>query len=186
MFTYAQAMNVVSPIIADQLQQFPVFMQLSISKFMIDQGATGGATSAATVFNKGDKLYKTKGNLFRSFIKNDENNIFKSKQVGDSYELEYGTKIKYARIHEFGGTITSTPRSIRFAFAMAIKTNWSPMWLAIYGAMKKRGFITIKARPYFKPAVKDFKTSGQSKFEEQMRNAIVYGLKDLQTRTRNK
>jgi phage gpG-like protein len=184
MFTSSQAMNVIRPVIADQMQQFPVFMQISIAKFMKDQGATGGASSVATVFNTGDKLYKQKGTLFQSFIKNNANNVYKAKQSGNTFELEYGTKVKYSAIHEFGGKINSTPKSIRFALAMAIKTNWSPMWTAIYGAMKNKGFIFIKPRPYFRPAIQDFKKNGQSKFEEQLKKAIVAELQDMQNRTR--
>jgi phage gpG-like protein len=185
MFTSSQAMNVIRPVIADQMQQFPVFMQISIAKFMKDQGSTGGSSSVATVFNTGDKLYKQKGTLFQSFIKNNANNVYKAKQSGNTFELEYGTKVKYSAIHEFGGKINSTPKSIRFALAMAIKTNWSPMWTAIYGAMKNKGFIIMKARPYFRPAIQDFKKNGQSKFEQQIKNAIVADLKDLQNRTRD-
>lgn len=190
MFTLQQAMDVVNPVIADQLQMFPAFMQASIAKFIKDQGATGGATSVATVFNTGDKLHSMKGTLFQSFIKGNVNNIYKSNRSGTQFTLEYGTKVKYAKIHEYGGKINATPKSIKFALAMAIKTNWSPMWKAIYGSLKgskaakNKGFILMKARPYFKPAVEDFKKTGQKEFELQIRKAIVNEMIKLQMRTR--
>lgn len=184
MFSASQAMNVIRPVIADQMQQFPVFMQISIAKFMKDQGATGGDTSVATVFNTGDILYKQKGTLFQSFIKNNPNNIYRAKQSGNRFELEFGTKVIYAAIHEFGGQINSTPKSIRFAKAMAIKTNWSPMWTNIYGAMKNKGFILMKPRPYFRPAIQDFKRNGQRRFQQQIKDAIVAEIKNLQFKTR--
>jgi phage gpG-like protein len=185
MFTMQQAMNVINPVIADQLQQFPAYMQVSIAKFIKDAGRTSGAKSIATVFNTGDKLYSVSGGLFQSFIKGNIDNVYKAEQSGNVFTLKFGTKTKYAMIHEYGGKISSTPKSIRFALAMAIKTNWSPMWTAIYGAMKKRGFIKMKARPYFAPAIQDFKKTGQKEFEQQIKKQIVSAMIDLQKKTRN-
>ncbi|MFM8759085.1 MAG: hypothetical protein ACKODS_06005 [Methylophilaceae bacterium] len=184
MFTLEQAQNAIRPVLADYIQQFPAFMQISIAKYMKDQGATGGETSVATVFNTGDKLYKMSGKLWQSFIKGNENNIYKATSSGNKYELVYGSKIPYALIHEYGGKIKATKKSIGFAYAMKKKTNNSPMWTKIWGAMKWKGVINIKKRPYFKPAIKDFKANEQKLFEQDLKASLVHAINQLQLRTR--
>jgi len=196
MFTTAQAMNIVRPVIADQLQQFPAFMQISIAKFMKDQGGTGGATSRAPVFNSGNILYKTSGALFTSFIKNDPNNVYRASQSGNQFTLEYGSKIPYAKIHEYGGFIAAKKR------ASSVKRNkevwvmsqyfWrkymetkAPFFKRIALSIEVKGGVNMRARPYWNPAIKDFKSNGQPKFEQAIKQAIVLAVIDLQNRTRN-
>lgn len=201
MFSAKQAMQVLNPVIADQLQQFPVFMQLSLSKFMKDQGGTGGSTSAAPVFNTSDTLYKVSGKLFQSFIKGNRNNIYRMKKSGNSFELEYGTKMKYAAIHEFGGFIKGTPVTViksktgrkmkkettkmaQFFWFKFYKTK-APFFKRIALSVEGKGGVDIKARPYFEPAIKDFKANGQKEFEKQIRQAIVQSIIQLQSQTRD-
>lgn len=184
MFTIEDAKKAIRPVLADYLQQFPTFMQLSMSKYIKDQGATGGETSVATVFNTGPTLYKMSGKLWQSFTKGNENNIYKVTDSGNKLELTYGSKIPYALIHEKGGKIKATKKSIGFAYAMKKKTNNSPMWTKIWGAMKWKGVINIKARPYFKPAIKDFKLNEQKLFEQDLKRALIQAIYQMQVRTR--
>ena len=200
MFTTTQAMNVIRPVIADQMQQFPVFMQISIAKFMKDQGATGGATSAAPVFNTGNVLYKSSGNLFQSFIKNNPNNIYRAKQSGNKFELEYGSKVVYAAIHEFGGFIKGTPLTViksksgrkmkkettkmaQFFWFKYYKTK-APFFKRIALSVEQKGGVDIKARPYWQNAINDFNSNVKERFTQQMRIAIVQQIQDMQNRTR--
>ena len=69
MFSQEEIVKIIRPVISDQLQQFPAFMQLSIAKYIKNQGATGGATSRAPIFNSGNNLFSVSGGLFQSFIK---------------------------------------------------------------------------------------------------------------------
>jgi len=195
MFTKDQVVSVIRPVVADQLQQFPAFMQLSIAKFIKNQGATGGATSRAPVFNKTDNLYSVSGQLFQSFIKNNKNNIYRSSQSGGQFTLEYGTKISYARIHETGGFIKAIKRASsvkrkRETYVMAqffwrkyMETK-APFFKIIALSIEKKGGINMKARPFWNPAIEDFKKNGQPKFEKQMKQAIIQGIIDLQNKTR--
>jgi len=171
MFTAAQAMNIVRPVIADQLQQFPAFMQISIAKFMKDQGGTGGATSRAPVFNTGNVLYKTSGALFTSFIKNNPNNVYRAKQSGNNFELEYGSKIPYAKIHEYGGFIAAKKRasSVKRKKEVWVMSQYfwrkymetkAPFFKRIALSIEVKGGVNMRARPYWKPAIEDFKKNG--------------------------
>jgi phage gpG-like protein len=184
MFTIEQAKEVIHPVIADYVQKFPTFMQLSIAEFMIDQGATGGETSVATVFNTGPKLYKVSGKLWQSFTKGNVNNIYKVTGSGAKYELTYGSKVRYAKIHEYGGEIKATKKMIGFAYLKKKQTNNSRMWTKIWGSLKWKGKVTIKARPYFNPAIKDFKQNIQKDFERELKQSMVRAIRNLQERTR--
>lgn len=195
MFTQEQIVNVIRPVVADQLQQFPVFMQLSIAKFIKNQGATGGATNRAPVFNTGNNLFSVSGNLFQSFIKNNKNNIYRASQSGNQFTVEYGTKVPYARIHEVGGFIKAITKAssvkrkketymmAQFFWRKYMETK-APFFKRIALSVEKKGGVNIKARPYWQPAIEDFKKNGQPKFEKQMKQAIVQGIIELQNRTR--
>lgn len=195
MFTKEQIVNIIRPVVADQLQQFPAFMQLSIAKFIKNQGATGGATNRAPVFNTGNNLFSVSGNLFQSFIKNNQNNIYRASTSGSQITLEYGTKVPYAKIHEIGGFINAIKRASsvkrkRETYVMAqffwrkyMETK-APFFKRIALSIEKKGGVNIKARPFWNPAIEDFKKSGQPKFERQMKQAIVQGIIELQNRTR--
>lgn len=195
MFTKEQIVNIIRPVVADQLQQFPAFMQLSIAKFIKNQGATGGATNRAPVFNTGNNIFSVSGNLFQSFIKNNQNNIYRASTSGSQITLEYGTKVPYAKIHEIGGFINAIKRASsvkrkRETYVMAqffwrkyMETK-APFFKRIALSIEKKGGVNIKARPFWNPAIEDFKKNGQPKFERQMKQAIVQGIIELQNRTR--
>ena len=195
MFTKEQIVNIIRPVVADQLQQFPAFMQLSIAKFIKNQGATGGATNRAPVFNTGKNIFSVSGNLFQSFIKNNQNNIYRASTSGSQITLEYGTKVPYAKIHEVGGFINAIKRAssvkrkketyvmAQFFWRKYMETK-APFFKRIALSIEKKGGVNIKARPFWNPAIEDFKKNGQPKFERQMKQAIVQGIIELQNRTR--
>lgn len=196
MFSQEQISGIIRPVIADQLQQFPVFMQLSIAKYIKNQGGTGGATSGATVFNTGDRLFSVSGGLFQSFIKGNKNNIYKASQSGGQFNLEYGSKIPYARIHEIGGFIQAKKRasSVKRKKEVWVMSQYfwrkfmetkAPFFKRIALSVEKKGGVKIKARPYWNPAIKDFKTNGQPRFEKQIKQAVIQGIIEMQNRTRN-
>ena len=196
MFSQEEIVKIIRPVISDQLQQFPAFMQLSIAKYIKNQGATGGATSRAPVFNSGGTLFSVSGGLFQSFIKGNKNNIYRASAAGSQFTLEYGSKIAYAKIHEVGGFIDAIKKAssvkrkketyvmAQFFWRKFIETK-APFFKRIALSIEKKGGVNIKSRPYWNPAIKDFKTNGQPKFEKQMKQAIVQGIIELQNRTRN-
>jgi len=159
MFSKEQITNIIRPVVADQLQQFPAFMQLSIAKFIKNQGATGGATNRAPVFNTGNSLFSVSGGLFQSFIKNNKNNVYKASQSGSQFTLEYGSKIPYARIHELGGFINAIKRAssvkrkkevwvmAQFFWRKYMETK-APFFKRIALSIENKGGVNIKARPY--------------------------------------
>jgi len=134
--------------------------------------------------------------LFQSFIKNNKNNVYKASQSGSQFTLEYGSKIPYAKIHEVGGFINAIKRAssvkrkketyvmAQFFWRKYMETK-APFFKRIALSIENKGGVNIKARPYWKPAIEDFKRNGQPKFEKQMKQAIVQGIIELQNRTRN-
>ena len=114
--------NILKPIINDHLLTFPLIMQAYIGTFMkrttfnfktmkTKEGRSNPATGIGT-------LRILKGNLFRSFSKGDSNNIYKVNSSGTTFELEYGSSVKYALIHEYGNTGRSMPARPYFAPAL--------------------------------------------------------------------
>jgi phage gpG-like protein len=107
MLNTSELQNILKPIINDQLLKFPIIMQAYIGTFMkrttfdfkkmkTKEGRKNPNVGIGT-------LRILKGNLFRSFSKGDTNNIYRISNSGTTYELEFGSSVKYALIHEYGG-----------------------------------------------------------------------------------
>lgn len=168
--------NAIYTVVSDSLQRFPAEMQVFIAKYLSNSGGYAGESSRATVFkSKTAKLSSVSGKLFQSFIKGNTNNIFRVKGDKDSLELEYGTKLIYARIHEEGGFIKSKGKMQWFAAAQYKETK-SPFWAKITGAIIRDGGINMPKRAYFKPAVKDWEANGKPEFKKRIVTEIVKEL----------
>lgn len=105
------------------------------------------------------------GGLAQSFG-NGENSGTVVTQDGYRISATIGSKLPYASIHETGGFIPATkmkttaggrsiPKMSAFFWAMWFASNQSnPFFKTMALAVKKNGGVTIKARPYFDPAMK--------------------------------
>lgn len=169
----AKIENVIKPIVEDQLLKFPIQMQVYLAKHIQNSGSVGGETSSAPVFNTGNKLYSVSGTLWKSFVrKNQAGNVTKITASGNSIELQWGTNVTYAAIHEYGGFITGTKKMQGF-FWWRHKQTKAPFWKWLALAVKYNGGIKMKARPYMKPAFDEWKSSGLPAFKQQIAKAII-------------
>ncbi len=129
-------------------------MQAYINENMQTQAANPAA------FNTTGKLYTRKGALVRSFVPGQPGNIFNVKRADEKgLVIDFGTSLPYASIHEYGGKIKSSPRMIGYFWAMYKQTQLKFFKILALAARKNGGF-TIKARPYFAPAVRKFEKDG--------------------------
>lgn len=93
--------------------------------------------------NTGDKLRRISGTLFKSLGRNDPNNIYKMKAFGAGFDIEYGSKVVYAAIHEYGG---KAGRNLA---------------------------VTIPKRPYLLPALEEFDKTTKKQFADKVKFQIT-------------
>ncbi len=73
---------------------------------------------------------------------------------GDVVSTKVGSNVRYAAIHELGGTIQATPAMLGFFWAKFKNTKddkWK--WMAL--GLRKKGQVVIPARPFLRPAIDD-------------------------------
>lgn len=110
--------------------------------------------------NEGDKIRRITGMLFKSLGRNDENNIFKITPNDTGFVIDYGSKLPYAAIHEYGGAINH-PGGTPFFFKngeLRFVRKRHP--LAAKLPKTKPHVINMPARPYLTPALEEFERSG--------------------------
>lgn len=90
----------------------------------------------------------------------------------NQFRVDIRVGVPYGAAHEYGVTVTITPRQRRFFWAMWMKSQ-DTMWLAL--ALSTT--YTIKAKPYVRPAVDEYKlvaaTETARSFNEQIRRIIT-------------
>lgn len=101
------------------------------------------------------KLDVRTGKLSKSFVPNDKNNIFKMKYQNGRLNLEYGSSLPYANIHEKGGFIKTKGKMEGYFWYKFASTN-NPYWKYLALAVRKNGGVNIPARPYFEQGLEDF------------------------------
>lgn len=113
-------------------------------------------------FNKTNKLRIVSGagsSLAFSFDMNSPESTTKFTVANGKIKGKIGTKKIYAGIHETGGFIASKGRMHKFFWAMYYESKL-PFFKTIALSVMKKGGVNIKARPFFNPAMKNFKSSG--------------------------
>lgn len=145
---FQKAIGLLPEIRADILRRVPVELQMFIG---LEMNRT----------KKGDKSKNTtnilnvrKGNLFRSFTKGNPQNILKDTGNG----VEFGSKIPYAAIHEYGGTIDHPGTSNGFGRGIPIPPHGIPM----------------PKRSYLAPAIKAFE-------EQALEQLVIKAMKPITT-----
>lgn len=178
---------IVRPIISDKIQRFPIIMQAYIGTYMKKTTFNFDTMKTEEGFrnpNTGEGTLRIfKGNLFRSFSRNNDNNIFKVQQSGDNFEVEYGSKVPYALIHEYGGTINhpgGQPYKIIGNGKAVFVKKTDPEAKDL--KKTKPHSITMPARPYFNPAVKKFES--ENKWNDEVRDALIKGIQQWQENQR--
>lgn len=172
MLNFNQLESQLKPIINNELLRFPFVMQAFIGLQMVN---TGLKTRIAPSTNT--RLEINTGNLFRSFSRGGVGNIYKVNVNNNLYELEYGSSLPYARIHEYGGFIRSKGNMHKYFWARFADTkNTYFRNLALH--VEKKGGVTIPKRPYFAPALQRFKTSG--KYNDEVKAKVIQGIREWQ------
>ena len=172
MLNFSELQNQLKPIINNELLRFPFVMQAFIGSQMVNTGLKSRIAPSTNA-----RLEINTGNLFRSFARGGNGNIYKANVSGNLYELEYGSSLPYARIHEYGGFIRSKGNMHKYFWARFAETNNTYFRnLALH--VQKKGGVTIPKRPYFAPALQRFKTSG--KYQDEVKAKVIQGIREWQ------
>ena len=172
MLNFTELQNQLKPIINNELLRFPFVMQAFIGSQMVNTGLKSRIAPSTNA-----RLEINTGNLFRSFARGGVGNIYKTNVSGGLYELEYGSSLPYARIHEYGGFIRSKGNMHKYFWARFAETkNTYFRNLALH--VEKKGGVTIPKRPYFAPALQRFKTSG--KYQDEVKAKVIQGIREWQ------
>ena len=172
MLNFSELQNQLKPIINNELLRFPFVMQAFIGSQMVNTGLKSRIAPSTNA-----RLEINTGNLFRSFARGGVGNIYKVNVSGGLYELEYGSSLPYARIHEYGGFIKSKGNMHKYFWARFAETkNTYFRNLALH--VEKKGGVTIPKRPYFAPALQRFKTSG--KYQDEVKAKVIQGIREWQ------
>lgn len=135
--------------------------------------------------NDGDNIRRITGMLFKSLGRNDENNIFKITPNDTGFVIDYGSKLPYAAIHEYGGVINhpgGTPYFIKNGELRFVRKRHP---LAAKLPKTKPHIITMPARPYLNPALQEFERETKPQFANKVKFAIsVEIMKWLEKRGR--
>ncbi|MCX7611848.1 MAG: hypothetical protein N2043_09710 [Ignavibacterium sp.] len=140
-----------------------------------------------TPFGGTDKLVSRTGKLFNSII--GKNNFYFEKFdiEADKYVFTAGTKVPYARIHEYGGSIPVTQNMRRvFWYYYFINRNSNIRraiafkYLALFGTK-----VTFYKREYFAPSVQKAFDNTIKYLAEAIRNKIKLRLENAKTDIRS-
>lgn len=162
-------------IVKAALLQAPFLIAAYIGDEMERSPGQGNAVPFAP--SSASKLQLGKGNLFRSYLPRDQNNV--TNITGTS--VVFGSKLAYAGIHETGGVIHAKKKITKGkkeVYAMAkyfwykYKTTGSPYFRALALKVQRDGFITIKQRAYLAPAMKEFEQEGFTELGKYILNPI--------------
>ena len=82
---------------------------------------------------------------------------------------KFGTSLPYASIQEYGGEVKSKGRMEKFMWAMFLETK-NIFWKILALAVKKKGGINIKARPYFFKSIDQINENLGKKMENFLNN----------------
>ena len=188
MLDVAQLQGILKPIINDQLLRFPFVMQAFIGTQMERSGLKERIAPSTST-----KLAINTGTLFRSFARGSEGNVYKVSESSGKFEVEYGSKVAYAKIHEYGGRVEAlvevssvkrkkkTTTMAQYFWRKYIETG---VKYFMYIAMKieRVGYVDIPARPYFAPAVQRFRQD--NKYADGVRSAVIQGIQSWQENQR--
>lgn len=159
-------LNRLHDIAAGVLKQAPYMMQGFIGTNMTRTSAKDAKAGLGR--NNTNVLRMVSGRLFQSFNPSNTENISIINKSGDEITLTYGSKVPYAAIHEYGGTINH-PGSSKFqVFTIGNKT--------IRTNFTEAHSITIPKRPYLAPAVKEMQSKGYESLIKKLKYEILREL----------
>lgn len=155
--SWKSALKLLPSVLEDVTKQQAFLVQAHIGDRMRNVGK-----GSAVYPNTTEQLQVVSGRLYKSFIPGKQDNIFRRRGSSGKFAVEYGSKVIYARIHEEGGTINHPGSSKRQA--------WMSGGELVITHKTKPHEIAIGARPYLKPAIEEYSSSGDNKklFDEAL------------------
>lgn len=168
-FTLPQ--NAINGLLKDALQRAAYGLQAYIGAEMNggkpdDSWRTGAPKSGAkafpatkTTWSKEKQLRVQRGRLFKSLAPNSPDNISTIQVSDGKVALLYGTRVVYAAIHESGGFIANKGKMDKWFWAQYAQTK-NEFFKIMALSVRKKGGVTIPARPYFNPGVEAFRREG--------------------------
>lgn len=151
--TIERVERVLAQAVSDEVDQIPEIMQALVAERMM------ATRRPQWQRNEGRKLYEGTGTLKRAFIRGQRGSMYKPFARSGVAEVPLGVdtkEIPYARIHEFGGTITVpiTPKMRRYFWYAYYQTRDDKY--RFMALTKKTSFtIAMPARPYFSPSIEE-------------------------------
>lgn len=173
MLNWDSAGDEIRRIVKDELQRLPFILSGYIGEEMQE-----GSPSTRIAPSASNRLQTQTGNLFRSFVPRQLGNINKISATGESLELEYGSNLVYAKIHEFGGRIRTKGKMEGFFWHKFRETKLK-YYRNIALKIRHTGGVDIPARPYFRPAMERFKAD-KNQFGRTIAAAIIREMKKWQ------
>lgn len=143
---FQKAIGLLPEIRADILRRVPVELQGFIGLEMNRTKVGDKSKNTTSILNV------RKGNLFRSFTKGNPLNILKDTGNG----IEFGSKVPYAAIHEYGGTFTHPGTDNGFGKKIKIPAH----------------DIAMPKRSYLAPAIKAFE-------EQALEKLVINAMKPI-------
>lgn len=135
--------------------------------------------SGGSGFNTSSKLRVQSGGLTRSLIPGQPGNISDVRISADGrLNMRVGTKLVYAKVHEYGGFIKSKGRMEKKLMALYYQTH-DKMYLYTSLSVKKKGGIKLKARPWFHPAVQRMIQSGKKRIANKITRMVLASFKKM-------
>lgn len=147
-------------IVKQEVQVGMLRLQAYIGKRMNRRAGSVGNIAGVEVFSPSSskQLDVRSGKLLRSFSPSDPNNIFELKWNGNKLTGEFGSKLPYAAIHEYGGFIKSKGKMAKYFWYKYMSTG-NPYYRSLALAVEKRGGVQIPKREYFEKGINDFLVS---------------------------
>jgi phage gpG-like protein len=118
------------------------------------------------------KLNVKSGKLLASFMPNNPDTLSSFNNSNNNINVFFGSKTKYAAIHEDGGFIRSKGKMDKYFWAVYFQTGNSYYKNLALGVMK-RGGVNIPKRPYFKPGLQNFQDKGITIMITDIANKIL-------------
>jgi phage gpG-like protein len=154
------------------------------------KGKSNRAFDESTARNDTDQLRTASGRLFRSFLvvngkPKTADGIFELAVTEEGVTMIIGSKVEYAAIHEYGGTIPahfvkSNGRMHRYFWARYYATGDKKYMYTALKVLKHGGLnikaITMRKRSYLAPAMIQFESVGMQKVMSRLANQILERL----------
>lgn len=154
------------------------------------EGKSSKAHDDSTAKNHTDTLRTATGRLFKSFqVKGQKSassdGIFDIKIDDKGVLITIGTKLEYAALHEFGGTVPahfvkSKGHMHKYFWAKYYATHeekfkWAALKVLKHGGINIKA-VTMPARPFFFKAVKQFETQGMQTILQHLATEVLQAM----------